>query len=44
MPLASRRTAVGVGTVLYAVGIGPMVHVLLPRFVVLAEAPIASQA
>ncbi len=26
--------AVGVGTVLYALGIGPLLHVLLPRFVV----------
>lgn len=30
---------VGVGTLLYAVGIGPLVQVLLPRFVVELEAP-----
>jgi uncharacterized membrane protein YczE len=29
---------VGVGTVLYALGIGPLVHVLLPRFVVMGSA------
>jgi uncharacterized membrane protein YczE len=35
--------AVGLGTVLYAVGIGPLVHVLLPRFVVPLPEPAAQR-
>jgi uncharacterized membrane protein YczE len=35
--------AVGLGTVLYAVGIGPLVHVLLPRFVVPLPEPARAQ-
>ncbi len=35
--------AVGLGTVLYALSIGPLVHVLLPRFVVPLPGPVAAQ-
>jgi uncharacterized membrane protein YczE len=31
--------SVGVGTVVYALAIGPLVHVLLPRFMVPAAVP-----
>ncbi|MDQ0798469.1 hypothetical protein [Arthrobacter sp. SLBN-112] len=34
--------SVGVGTVVYALAIGPLVHVLLPRFMVPAAAPEAA--
>jgi uncharacterized membrane protein YczE len=30
---------VGLGTVLYALSIGPLVHVLLPRFTIAQPAP-----
>lgn len=32
---------VGVGTVVYALAIGPLVHILLPRFEVRAPVPVA---
>lgn len=35
---------VGIGTVLYAVSIGPLVHALLPRFMVPVEQPVPAES